>query len=95
SPRNDKARRFLNDFLQHVNSGRSAATGATVPMDFISLHVKGQSTITNGQVQMGIDRELKDADKGFEAIASYPRFHNLPIILSEADPEGCEHAQAK
>jgi xylan 1,4-beta-xylosidase len=95
SPRNDKARRFLNDFLQHVKFGQECGDRRDRSHGFHLFHVKGQSTITNGQVQMGIDRELKDADKGFEAIASYPRFHNLPIILSEADPEGCEHAQAK
>lgn len=44
---------------------------------------------------MGIDRELKDADRGFETIASYPKFRNLPIILSEADPEGCAACSTK
>jgi len=95
SPRNEKARKFLNDFLQHVDSGKSAVTGGTIPMDFISFHVKGQPTITDGLVQMGLDRELKDADKGFETIASYSKFKNLPIILSEADPEGCAACSSK
>ncbi len=31
SPRNEKARKFLNDFLQHVDSGKSAATGERSP----------------------------------------------------------------
>ncbi len=64
-------------------------------MDFISFHVKGQPTITDGLVQMGLDRELKDADKGFETIASYSKFKNLPIILSEADPEDVRHVRAR
>jgi xylan 1,4-beta-xylosidase len=38
---------------------------------------------------MGIAHELADADRGFALVAQYPRFSNLPIILSEADPEGC------
>jgi xylan 1,4-beta-xylosidase len=38
---------------------------------------------------MGIRNELHDVDQGFALIASYPRFKRLPIILSEADPEGC------
>ena len=38
---------------------------------------------------MGLDKELTDVSKGFEIVASYPKFKNLPIILSEADPEGC------
>src|SRR5205814_481414 len=70
SPRSDKAQKFLQNFLEHVNTGKSAATGSVVPLDFISFHVKGQPTITNGHVQMGIDRELKDADRGFATIAS-------------------------
>ena len=95
SPRNEKARKFLNDFLRHVDSGKSSATGREIPLDFISFHVKGQPTTTNGLVQMGLDRELKDADKGFETIASYPKLRNLPIILSEADPEGCAACSSK
>ena len=38
---------------------------------------------------MGLAHELKDVDEGFNLIASYPEFKRLPIILSEADPEGC------
>ena len=38
---------------------------------------------------MGLNKELIDVSKGFEIVASYPQFKNLPIILSEADPEGC------
>jgi xylan 1,4-beta-xylosidase len=44
---------------------------------------------------MGIDRELKDADRGFATIASFVKFKNLPIILSEADPEGCAACSSK
>jgi xylan 1,4-beta-xylosidase len=80
---------FLNNFLEHVNSSKSAANGKAIPIDFISFHAKGFPTITDGKVNMGIRRELNDADKGFEAIVKFPRFKNLPIIISEADPEGC------
>ena len=80
---------FLKNFLEHVNSGKSAANGKAVPMDFISFHAKGQPKIAEGKVTMGINRELTDADKGFELIATYPKFRDLPIIISEADPEGC------
>jgi xylan 1,4-beta-xylosidase len=38
---------------------------------------------------MGIKHELADADRGFYLIAQYPKFRALPIIISEADPEGC------
>jgi xylan 1,4-beta-xylosidase len=95
SPRNDKANNYLQGFLKHVETGKSAATGSTVPLDFISFHVKGQPTIANGKVLMGLDRELKDADRGFATIASFAKFRKLPIILSEADPEGCAACSSK
>ena len=94
-PGNTKAYTFLDGFLTHVSTGRSAADGKPVPMDFISFHVKGQPQINEGHVRMGLDKELTDADKGFEVIAKYPQFRNLPIILSEADPEGCAACSSK
>jgi hypothetical protein len=30
---------YLNAFLDHAASGKSAATGGSVPLDFISFHV--------------------------------------------------------
>jgi xylan 1,4-beta-xylosidase len=95
SPGNPKANAFLNNFLEHVNSGKSAANGKAVPIDFISFHAKGFPMIADGKVTMGIRRELNDADKGFESIAKFPRFKNLPIIISEADPEGCAACSSK
>ena len=95
SPRNNKARLFLKNFLDHVNSGKSAATGGPVPLDFISFHAKGSPTVRDGKVTMAIATELEDADQGFALVASYPRFKQLPIILSEADPEGCAACSSK
>ena len=87
-PGNPKAAKFLEDFLDHVGSTK-------VPMDFISFHVKGQPHIQDGQVTMGLAKELNDADKGFAIIARYPQFRKLPVILSEADPEGCAACSMK
>lgn len=95
SPGNPKASLFLKNFLDHVSTGRSAATGGSVPMDFISFHAKGSPTIVDSKVTMGLSHELNDADKGFALIAQYPRFKQLPIILSEADPEGCAACSSK
>ena len=95
SPRSAKANEFLRNFLEHVNSGRSAADGKAIPLDFISFHAKGSPTIRDGKVTMGIAEELKDADAGFATVASFPRFKRLPIILSEADPEGCAACSSK
>src|SRR6201996_5529157 len=95
SPGNPKADLFLTNFLEHVNSGKSAANGRPIPMDFISFHAKGRPVIDSGKVTMGINRELTDADHGFATIAKFPKFKNLPIIISEADPEGCAACSSK
>lgn len=94
-PGNEKAYSFLKGFLEHVNSGKSAANGQQIPIDFISFHAKGHPAIIGGKVTMGIDKELTDADRGFQLISSFPRFKRLPIILSEADPDGCAACSAK
>lgn len=88
-PRGDHAYEFLRGFLDHINSTRK------IPLDFISFHAKGSPTIRDGKVTMGIRSELTDVNRGFELIAKYPRFAHLPIILSEADPEGCAACSSK
>ncbi len=94
-PGNPKAATFLDNFLKHVDSGKSAATGKAVPMDFISFHAKGQPKVIDGHVRMGFDKEMNDVDKGFAIITKYPKLAHLPIILSEADPEGCAACSSK
>ncbi len=84
---NPKAYKFLDDFLGHV-------TSAKVPLDFISFHAKGQPQIQGGEVVMGLAKELNDVDKGFEIVARH-KMNKLPIILSEADPEGCAACSMK
>jgi xylan 1,4-beta-xylosidase len=88
-PSGEKARRFLQDFLEHVQAGHSLATGGPIPLDFISFHAKGSPKFHDGVVTMGISHELNDVEQGFKLVASFPRFRHLPVILSEADPEGC------
>ena len=95
SPGNPHAEEFLRNFLGHVDTGRSAANGKAIPLDFISFHAKGSPKIADGRVTMGLNRELTDADHGFAVVASFPRFRRLPIILSEADPEGCAACSSK
>jgi xylan 1,4-beta-xylosidase len=94
-PGGEGAYKFLDTFLNHVSKGKSAATGKQVPLDFISFHAKGQPRINEGHVRMGLDKEMIDVDRGFEVIAKYPQFRKLPIILSEADPEGCAACSSK
>jgi len=80
---------FLEAFLRHCANDRSAATGGAIPLDFISFHVKGSPNIVEDRVQMGLNRELDSAATGFAIVRKFPQFQKLPIILSEADPEGC------
>jgi xylan 1,4-beta-xylosidase len=94
-PADPKAYKFLDDFLAHVSAGKSTASGGAVPIDFISFHIKGRPSVDEGHVRMGLDRELTDADRGFELVAKYAKLRRLPIILSEADPEGCAACSSK
>jgi xylan 1,4-beta-xylosidase len=89
SPSNEKAYNYLKGFLDHVQSGKSLADGKSIPLDFISFHAKGRPTIVDNHVTMGIKHELADADRGFYLISQYPKYRTLPLIISEADPEGC------
>jgi xylan 1,4-beta-xylosidase len=94
-PGGQKGAKFLEGFLNHISTGKSAANGRPAPLDFISFHAKGQPRTAEGHVRMGIASELRDVDKGFEIVNQFPRFRNLPIILSEADPEGCAACSSK
>ncbi len=89
-PANPKAADFLRQFLEHCARGRNSVTGETgAPLDFISFHVKGAPKIVDGHVEMGLSAQLKSADRGFEIVTSFPQFAQLPIVLSESDPDGC------
>jgi xylan 1,4-beta-xylosidase len=94
-PANPKATAFLDSFLKHCLSDKSAADGKPVPLDFITFHPKGRPSLVEGHVRMGISNELTSAQNGFSVVAKYPRFKHLPIILSEADPEGCAGCSMK
>lgn len=90
-----KASAFLDDFLKHCQNDKSAANGRPVPLDFISFHPKGRPSFVDGHVRMGITSEMSAADTGFKIVAKYPKYIHLPIVLSEADPEGCAACSMK
>ncbi len=94
-PGSAKASAFLESFLDHCRDDRSAATGKAVPLNFISFHPKGRTAWVDGHVRMGIANELQAAQAGFAIVARHPEFRHLPIILSEADPEGCAACSAR
>ena len=91
-----KAAAFLKQFLEHCARGTNAATGkAGAPLDFISYHAKGSPKVVSGHVQMGLNKEMVDVGRGMETINEFAQFRALPIVLSEADPEGCAACSAR
>jgi xylan 1,4-beta-xylosidase len=95
-PASEEAAGFLKAFLTHCSEGKSYATGGKgAPLDFISYHAKGSPQVIDGHVRMGIARNLQDVDEGLKILSSYPNFRNLPVILSESDPEGCAACSAR
>jgi xylan 1,4-beta-xylosidase len=91
----NKASEYLRAFLAHCTTNKSLATGGPIPLDFISFHVKGRPNVVDGHVQMGLDHELNNAADGFAIVRQFPKLQGLPIILSEADPEGCAACSAR
>jgi xylan 1,4-beta-xylosidase len=87
-PSDPKAAAFLKQFLEHC-------AAKTVPLDFVTYHAKGRPSVVDGHVRMGISKNAEDVDKGFQIIREFPKFQNLPIVLSESDPEGCAACSAR
>jgi xylan 1,4-beta-xylosidase len=86
----DQAARFLRRFLRHCAEGTNAVTGKTgTPLDFIAFHAKGAPRVVDGHVRMNMGQQLRDISRGFEIVASFDRYKNLPVIIGESDPEGC------
>ena len=82
NPNSDKAGEYLRQFLDHC-----AHSGA--PLDFISFHAKGAPRMVEGHLRMGIRRNLAAVAKGIDIVSRFPQYKDLPIVLSESDPEGC------
>ncbi len=81
-PASTKAAAFLRQFLEFCDR-------TNVPLDFVSYHAKGSPRVVDGHVRMNLAKEMQDVERGIEVMSAFPRFQKLPIILSEADPEGC------
>jgi xylan 1,4-beta-xylosidase len=80
----------MDGFLHHVVSGTNYATGKIgTPTDFLSFHAKGQPTVVEGHVRMGISNQLKTVDEAFAKIAAIPELAGKPVVIGENDPEGC------
>jgi xylan 1,4-beta-xylosidase len=95
-PGNAKAAEFLRAFLEHCAHGKNYATGKTgARVDFISFHPKGSPSWQNDHVEMGISRQLKAIEQGFQVVGSFPEWRNTPVLLGESDPEGCAACSAR
>ncbi len=89
-PANAKADAFLRQFLEHCSSGRNYVTGTNgAPLDFISFHAKGRPQWLEDHVRMGLSPHMQDVSAGFEIVRTFAKFRDLPIVLTESDPEGC------
>jgi xylan 1,4-beta-xylosidase len=88
-PRWEQAADWLRAFLEHCRSGTNHVTGETgSPLDFISFHAKGAPEEVDGHVRMDMGAQLADVASGFEIVVD-SGFPHLPVIIGEADPEGC------
>jgi xylan 1,4-beta-xylosidase len=100
-PGSTRANSFLQKFFDHCANDKNAETGEAIPLDFVSFHPKGSprwiaaGAGEAGHVRMGIGNELNAAANGFRIVGASAKYHDLPIILSEADPEGCAACSAK
>lgn len=90
SPRDEKAYNYLTKFIEHCLHGKNYATGKTgTPLQYIGFHAKGSPEFVNGHIQMNMGVQLKDIQRGFEAVKSFPELKNITVIIGECDPEGC------
>jgi xylan 1,4-beta-xylosidase len=95
-PASQRAQAFLQQFLEHCARGDNPVTGQKgAPLDFISYHAKGSPRVVEGHVRMNLGKEMSDVAQGLETIQAFPEFRGLPIVLTEADPEGCAACSAR
>lgn len=75
------AARWLREFLAHCAENK-------IPLDFISYHAKGSPKLIEGHVRMNMVPQLNDVAQGF-GIVKASAYSDLPIYITECDPEGC------
>jgi len=89
-PAGERGGKFLHEFLDHVVRGKNHVSGRTgSPLDYIGFHAKGRPRVVEDHVQMGPQFQLRDINRGFELVTSFPELKHLPVIIGESDPEGC------
>lgn len=80
----------LRAFLEHCDSGTNAVTNqAGTRLDLVTFHAKGGVSLKNGQPEMDLGNQLRIHRDAFTTIAGFPKYKQTPIVISEADPDGC------
>lgn len=81
---------FLAEFLEHCETGTNSVSGETgTRLDMVSFHAKGGVTIVDDHLQMNLSNQLRLHQIGFKIVAASAAFAETPIVISEADPDGC------
>ncbi len=81
---------LLPQFLEHCATGVNAVTGAIgTRLDMVSFHAKGGVALVGDHVEMDLGNQLRLHQTGFNAVAAVAQFKDEPIIITEADPDGC------
>jgi xylan 1,4-beta-xylosidase len=81
---------FLPGFLEHCAHGVNAVTGKVgTRLDIVTFHAKGGTSVVDGHVRMNLGNQLRIHRDGFRATAAFPEFRAKPIVVGEADPDGC------
>jgi xylan 1,4-beta-xylosidase len=94
-PETASAGAFLSQFLTHCAQGANAVTGAVgTRLDLVTFHAKGGVALNGTNVQMNLGNQLRLHRNGFNIIAGFPQFQRTPIIIGEADPDGCAACSA-
>jgi xylan 1,4-beta-xylosidase len=82
-------RPFLQEFLERCANGTNAVSGEIgTRLDFVSFHAKGGVTSLDNHVQLDLGTQLRLHKMGFDTVRD-SAFFDKPIIISEADPDGC------
>lgn len=82
--------KFFRDFLTHCASGTNHVSGARgTRLDYIGFHAKGGVSLREGHVRMDLGNQLRLHNRGFGVVADFPKYRDTPIIIGEADPDGC------
>ncbi len=81
---------FLAKFLDHCESGTNAVTGESgTRLDLVTFHAKGGVNYFEDNVRMNLGNQLYLHQLGFETVAASEAFSETPIVMTEADPDGC------